>query len=57
MQGRLQPAAQRSLAWSVTGYGADEVREILRRAGARPWQVDLVTPPVLDALHETVRQD
>jgi len=53
----LQPAAQRELAWSVTGYGADEVREILRRAGARPWQVDLVTPPVLDALHETVRQD
>lgn len=53
----LQPAAQRALAWSVTGYGADEVREILRRAGARPWQVDLVTPPVLDALHETVRQD
>lgn len=51
----LQPAAQRALAWAVAGYDDIEVRELLRSAGARPWQVDLAAPPLLAALRETVR--
>lgn len=51
----LQPVAQRALAWAVAGYEEAEVRELLRGAGARPWQIDLTALPLLDALRSTLR--
>ncbi|MGM0384849.1 MAG: HRDC domain-containing protein [Actinomycetota bacterium] len=51
----LAPVAQRTLAWSVAGYDEAEVREILRGAGARPWQVDLVAGPAVEALRTAAR--
>lgn len=46
----LSPAAQRALAWRLQQPDADEAAHILRAAGARPWQVDLVVPQVLAEL-------
>lgn len=46
----LSPAAQRTLAWDLQEPDASRAREILRQAGARPWQVALVVPAVIEAL-------
>lgn len=43
----LAPAAQRTLAWSLTSRWPGEAADILRQAGAREWQVELVVEPVL----------
>ncbi|NCD19170.1 MAG: ribonuclease D [Actinobacteria bacterium] len=51
----LAPAAQRALAWAVAGYDEAEVRQILHGAGARPWQVDLVAAPAVEALRAAAR--
>lgn len=48
----LSPAVQRTLAWSITTSDPTEVAAILRHAGARPWQIELVTEPVLTLLPE-----
>lgn len=46
----LSPAAQRTLAWSLTTRSPAEAADILRLAGAREWQVELVVAPTLTAI-------
>jgi len=47
----LAPAAQRALAWHLAH--PDEAGDLLRSAGARPWQVELVAHEVTTALTGT----
>ncbi|HEX6467964.1 MAG TPA: ribonuclease D [Streptosporangiaceae bacterium] len=48
----LQPDHVRRLAWSPPAGITDEaVRAALRSYGAREWQLDLVVPPMVTALH------
>ena len=48
----LQPDALRRCCWEHRGEGEPEIRAFLAGRGARPWQIDLVAPPLARAFAE-----
>lgn len=48
----IQPDPLRRLLWTPTGIDEEAVRTQLSALGVRPWQVDLVAPPIAASLAE-----
>lgn len=51
----LQPSVLRAACWDISVRTEDDVRTYLSGAGARPWQIDLVTAPLAAALTAEVQ--
>jgi ribonuclease D len=51
LENLLQPDLVRRICWDPPSGDNHDIRQTLAKAGARPWQIDLSTPIILEALN------